>query len=40
MTSRMTTDLAAKAKGDKSRLIKRKPAEGMYALVPQILYVW
>ncbi len=40
MTSRMTTYLAAKAKGDKSMLIKRKPAEGMYALVPQILYVW
>jgi hypothetical protein len=40
MTFRITTNLAAKAKGDRSMLIKRKLAEGMYAPVPQILYVW
>jgi hypothetical protein len=39
MTSRITTNLAAKAKGDRSMLIKQKLAEGMYAPVPQILYV-
>jgi hypothetical protein len=40
MTSRTTTYLAAKAKGDRSMLMKRKLAEGMYASVPQVLYVW
>ncbi len=40
MTSRITTNLTAKAKGDRSMLIKQKLAEGMYASVPQILYVW
>lgn len=40
MTSRTTTYLAAKAKGDRSMLRKRKLAEGMYAPVPQVLYVW
>ena len=39
MTSRMTTYLAAKAKGNRSMLIKRKLAEGMYASVLQVLYV-
>ena len=40
MTSRITTYLAAKTKGDRSMLIKRKLVEGVYTSVPQVLYVW
>ena len=37
MTSRTTADLAAKAKGDKSMLIKQEFVEDMYAKVLQVL---
>ena len=39
-TPRTTADLAAKAKGDKSMLVKQEFGEDMYANVLQVLCAW